>query len=207
MTPGRLRRIIFHFKEKGTMATSDAGLARARARGFWWFDSKPIVRGVFFGIVMALFVGIGDRADAALTGGAFPILGGLSWAAIMGISTLLCRQPGGIIAGVMQGVVDIALGLSPLALIFPIVNVAGSLAYSLIAWRLPMTGWHHHLLAQIAGNVVGDVLVAGGLFFILELPVEVILVSTGVTMIVSIVGGTALTKMLVDAAGRSGVLD
>ncbi|MHB1005258.1 MAG: hypothetical protein ACYC3S_06385 [Chloroflexota bacterium] len=189
------------------MATIEPGLGRAQARGFWWFGSKPIVRGVFFGIVMALFVGIGDRADAALTGGAFPILGGLSWATIMGISTLLCRQPGGIIAGVIQGIVDIALGLSPLALIFPVVNTAGSLAYSLIAWRLPMTGWHHHLLAQIAGNVVGDALVAIGLYFILALPVEVILVSVGVTMIVSTVGGTALTKILVDKIGKSGVLD
>ncbi len=190
----------------GITPTCDAS-ERVRPLGFWRFDSRALVRGVFFGLVMALFVGIGDRADAALTGGAFPILGGISWAAIMGISTLLCRQPGGLIAGLVQGFVDIALGLSPLAVIFPVVNVAGSLAYSLVATRLPMSRVRHHVLAQVAGNVVGNGLVAIGLRLLLQLPFEVILVSVGVTTVASIVGGTAVTRLVVGAVERAGLAD
>ncbi len=178
-----------------------------RAQGFWRFDLKAIVGGVFLGLVMALLVGLGDRADTALTGGAFPILGGVSWATMMGISTLLCGQPGGMIAGLIQGFVDIATGASPLAPIFPIVNAVGSLAYFLVAWRLPMDRWSHHLVAQIAGNLTGDALVAVGLYYILDLPVPVILVSTGVTAVSSIIGGTILTRLVAEAVRRSGVLD
>ena len=180
------------------------GLART---GFWRFDVRAIVGGVLFGIVMTLVLQVTDRADAALTGGAFLIFGGISWAAIMGISTLLCRQPGGVIAGLMQGVLAIVTGASPLAITFPIVNAAGSLAYSLVAWKLSMNSWVHQLAAQIAGNVVGNALVSVGLFYILKLPVPVILLSSGVTAAVSVVGGTILTKLVADAANKSGLLD
>ena len=178
-----------------------------RPAGLWRFDTRAIVGGVFFGIVMALVVGLSDSADTALTGGTFLIIGGISWATIMGISTLLCRQPGGMIAGLMEAIVAIAIGASPLAATFLIVNPAGSLAYSLVAQRLPMRGWSHHLLAQTAGNVVGNVLVSVGLFYILNLPVGVILLSSGVTTVVSIIGGTILTRAVAEAVTRSGVLD
>ncbi len=178
-----------------------------RVADFWRFDIKAIVGGVFFGIVMVLLVGLGDRADTALTGGAFLIFGGITWATVMGISTLLCKQPGGIIAGLMQGIMAIVLGASPLAITFPVVNAAGSLAYSLVAWKLPMRSWAHHLIAQIAGNVVGNALVAIGLFYILNLPINIILLSSAVTAVVSIIGGTILTRLVADTVARSGVLD
>ena len=178
-----------------------------KAEGFWRFDLKAIVGGVFLGLVMALLVGLGDRADTALTGGAFPVFGGVSWATMMGISTLLCGQPGGMIAGLIQGFVDVATGASPLAPIFPIVNAVGSLAYFLVARRLPMNRWSHHFLAQVVGNLAGDALVAVGLYYILSLPVSVILVSTGITAVASILGGTILTRLVTEAAARSGVLD
>ncbi|MBI3979132.1 MAG: hypothetical protein HY331_13185 [Chloroflexi bacterium] len=192
--------------ERGS-ARASIGTSLYPSMGFWRLDSKALVGGVFFGIVMVLLVGAGDRADTALTGGAFLIFGGISWATIMGISTLLCRQPGGVIAGLMEGIVAIAAGISPLAVTFPIVNAAGSLAYSLVAWKLPMSSWGHHLLAQVAGNLVGNALVAVGLFAILQLPVGVILVSSGVTMVASIIGGTVVTKVVAETVARSGLLD
>lgn len=178
-----------------------------RPTGIWRFDTKAIVSGVFFGIVMVLLVGVSDKADASLTGGAFLIFGGVTWATVMGISTLLCRQPGGMIAGVMEGIVAVMMGVSPLAPTFPIVNAAGSLAYSLVASRLSMSSWGHHLLAQIAANVVGNILISVGLFYILNLPVAVILISSGITASVSIIAGTILTKLVVETVNKSGVLD
>lgn len=179
----------------------------AEAKGFWRFDLKAIVGGVFLGLVMALLVGLGDRADTAVSGGAFPVFGGVSWATMMGISTLLLGQPGGIIAGLIQGFVDVATGASPLAPIFPVVNAAGSLAFFLVARGLPMNRWTHHFLGQVVGNLVGDTLVALGLYYILGLPVDVILVSSGVTAVASIIGGTILTRIVVDAVAKSGVFD
>lgn len=181
--------------------------SQQRAAAFWRFDTKAIVGGVFFGIVMVLLVGVSDKADATLSGGAFLIFGGITWATVMGISTLLCRQPAGVIAGLMEGIVAILAGASPLAPTFPIVNAVGSLVYSLAAWKLPMRTWTHHLLAQIAANVVGNALVSVGLFYILNLPVGVILVSSGITALASIVGGTILTKLIADGVNKSGVLD
>ncbi|MCL4369130.1 MAG: hypothetical protein M1337_08210 [Actinobacteria bacterium] len=178
-----------------------------RAAGFWRFDTKAIVGGVFFGIVMVLLVGVSDKADATLSGGTFLIFGGITWATVMGISTLLCRQPAGVIAGLMEGIVAILTGASPMAPTFPVVNAVGSLVYSLAAWKLPMRSWGHHLLAQIAANLVGNALVSVGLFYILDLPVSVILVSSGITALASIIGGTVLTKLIADTVNKSGVLD
>ncbi|TAK33703.1 MAG: hypothetical protein EPO21_12135 [Chloroflexota bacterium] len=191
---------------KGNTATATIATPLPRAR-FARFDTKAIIGGVFFGIVMVLVLQITDRADVALTGGSFLIFGGISWAGIMGVSTLLCRQPGGVIAGLIQGVLAIVTGASPLAPTFPIVNAAGSLAYSVVASRLSMNSWIHHVLAQAAGNIVGNLLVAVGLFYILHLPVEIIILSSGVTAVVSIIGGTLLTKLVSDAVAKSGVLD
>ncbi len=125
----------------------------------------------------------------------------------MGVSTLLCRQPSGMIAGVMEAVVALATGASPLAPAFFVVNAAGSLAYSLVAWKLPMRTWAHHLLAQVAGNVVGNSLVGVGIFYILDLPVSVILISCTITTVVSIIGGTVLTKYIAGVVTKSGLLD
>ena len=179
----------------------------AQPAAFWRLDSRALVGGVLFGVVMALLVSTADRMDTALTGGAFLIFGGMSWATIMGVSTLLCRQPGGVIAGVMQGILAIVTGASPLGPIFPIVNAAGSLAYSLVAWKLSMKTWWHHLLAQIAGNVIGNLLVSVGLYYILQLPLSVILVSSGITAVASIIGGTVLTKLIAESIAKSGVMN
>jgi hypothetical protein len=180
---------------------------RAGAGRFWRSDTRSIVRGVFLGALMVLLVGIGDRLDGMISGGTFPILGGTTWGTIMGVSTLLCRQPGGIIAGLMEGFVSLGFGLSPLSPAFPIVNVAGSIAYSLVAWRRPMKSWSDHFVAQVAGNVVGNALVGVAIHLIVGLPVSVIVVSVGVTTVVATVGGTILTKAIAEAVTRAGLAD
>jgi hypothetical protein len=197
----------FNNEEEKVMNNSITQTTSGRTTAFWRFDTKALVTGVFFGIVMVLLVGACDKIDATISGGAFLVFGGITWATIMGISTLLCRQPGGMIAGLMEGVVAVLMGASPLAPAFIIVNVVGSFAYSLVAQRLTMTSWVNHLLAQIVANVIGNALIGIAMFYILNLPVDVILVSSVITAAISIVGGTVLTKLIADAVAKSGVME
>jgi len=63
----------------------------------------------------------------------------------------------------------LATGLSVLAPFFILANGAGSIAYFLVAWKLPMRSWAHHLLAQVAANAAGNLFVAIGLRVLLHL--------------------------------------
>ena len=98
------------------------------------------------GVLMVLLVGLGDRIDASLSGGAFPILGGTAWAITMALSALFFGLPGAIIAGEIQALMDVALGV-PLAPAFIVANAVGPLAFALISHRLPMQSGSHYLLA------------------------------------------------------------
>ncbi|TGE33521.1 hypothetical protein [Desulfosporosinus sp. Sb-LF] len=53
-------------------------------------------------------------------------------------------------------------------------------------------------------KLVGNFCVGAGLFIVLKLPLKVVLISSCMTADVSIIGGTILTKFVVDALHKSG---
>ncbi len=170
------------------------------------FDTKALVGAVFLGVVFVLVQQIAHRIDAVINP-ASVIVGGITWATFTGLVVLLFRQPAGVITGEVQAFIAVATGLSPLALFFIPANGLGSLAYSLVSWKLSMDKWSHHLLAQIVTNIVGNICVAIGLHVILKLPIAIILVASSITTIAGIIGGTILTKIIFDNVVKSGVLN
>ncbi|MBB6216090.1 hypothetical protein HNQ80_002189 [Anaerosolibacter carboniphilus] len=169
------------------------------------FDTKALVGAVILGVVFVLVQQIAHRIDAIINP-ASVIIGGVTWATFMGLVVLLFRQPAGIITAEIQAFIALATGLSPLAAFFIPANALGSLGYSLIAWKLPMDKWSHHVLAQIVTNVAGNICVGIGLHVILKLPMPVIIISSCITTLAGIIGGTILTKMIYENVIKSGVL-
>ncbi|MTI55917.1 hypothetical protein [Geosporobacter ferrireducens] len=169
------------------------------------FDTKALVGAVLLGVVFVLVQQIAHRIDAVINP-ASVIVGGVTWATFTGLVVLLFRQPAGIITAEIQAFIALATGLSPLAPFFIPANGLGSLAYSLVSWKLSMDKWSHHLLAQIVTNVLGNICVSIGLYVILKLPIPVIIVASGITTLAGVVGGTILTKVIYDNIVKSGVL-
>jgi hypothetical protein len=168
-------------------------------------DTGSLVGAVLLGIVFVLVQQLAHRIDVMINP-ACVIIGGVTWATMTGLVVLCYRQPAGIITAEVAALTALASGLSPLAIFFVPANGLGSLAYSLVSWKLPMNGWWHHIAAQIATNVVGNLCVAVGLKVILNLPLPVILVASGITTVAGIIGGTVFTKIIYENVLKSGVL-
>ena len=181
-----------------------SSVALGTVRPFVRNDSRALVGAVLLGVVFVLVQQIAHRIDALISP-ASVIIGGVTWATFTGLVVLLYRQPAGVITGEVSALVALATGLSPLAPFFIPANGLGSLAYSLVAWRLPMDRWSHHLLAQVAANLTGNACVAVGLAVILNLPLPVILVASGITTLAGIVGGTVLTRAVHANLVKAGV--
>jgi hypothetical protein len=172
---------------------------------FWRTDTRALVGAVILGVVSMLLQQVSIRLDQVI----WPpliILGGIAWATFTGLITLIFRQPAGIIMGETQAFIAIATGLSPVALFFVPANLLSSLAYSVVAQKLSMQKWSHHFIAQLATNIVGNICVAFGLYSILKLPVQVVIISSAVTAGAGIIGATILTKLAVNALRRSGLI-
>jgi hypothetical protein len=179
--------------------------ARMAAAPFWSTTTRALVGAVILGLAFVLVQQVSQRIDALL----WPpliIIGGITWATFTGLITLIYRQPAGFIMGETQALIAVGTGLSPVAIFFIPANGLGSLAYSLVAWKLPMTSWSHHFLAQLATNVVGNVCVAIGLLTTLKLPLSVVIVSSTVTAAAGTVGATILTKRLSESIRRAGLV-
>jgi formate/nitrite transporter FocA (FNT family) len=176
-------------------------------RRYLRLDTKAIVAGVMLGIVMVLVQQVTSRIDVALTGGSFSIIGGITWATVSGLSALLFRQPAGLITGEIQALIGLLTASSPLAPTFFLSNGLGPLAYTWVATQRRMDTWLDHFLAQLAQNLVGNVMVALALLFILHLPITVVLLSIVVTGGLGAIGSTLLTKPLAESVARSGVAD
>ena len=168
-------------------------------------NTKSLVGAVLLGLVFVLVQQIAHRIDA-LINPACVIIGGVTWATFTGLVVLLYRQPAGLITAEVAAFTGLATGLSVLAPFFILANGAGSLAYSLMAWKLPMKTWFHHFLAQLATNLIGNLFVAIGLRVLLHLPLGVILVAAGITTAAGVIGGTVLTKKIYENVQQAGLV-
>ncbi|RBP63800.1 hypothetical protein DES36_10916 [Alkalibaculum bacchi] len=169
------------------------------------FDTKALVGAVILGIVFVLVQQIAHRIDA-LINPASTIIGGVTWAMFTGLTVLLFKQPAGLITVEVQALVAVASGLSPLSIFFIPSNGLASIGYTLVTWKFSMEKWSHHLLAQIVSNVLGNIVVGIGLYMVLAVPIPAILVSSTITTLVGVVGGTILTKKVYEGIHKSGVL-
>jgi hypothetical protein len=172
----------------------------------WRTDTRALIGGVLLGVLMVLVVGMGDRVDAVLSGGAFPIFGGIAWAVTMALSALLFGLPGALIAGEIQALMDVALGV-PLAPAFFIANAVGPLVFILIAYRAGLRTYLHYLLALLLAIALGNLCVGVYLVLVLQAPVSAIALSLmGVTLISTAVSLWAVPS-LARAIQRSHVLE
>ncbi len=174
------------------------------AKPMWTVDTKSMVGAVIMGIAFILVEMLTSRIDAMLWNPLI-IIDGITWATFTGLMTLIFRQPGGIIMAEIQALSAIATG-NPLGLFFIPANGAGSLVYTLFAWKLSMEKWSHHFVAQLFTNFVGNAFVAFGLINILKVPVSVAIVSSIITASAGTVGATITTKMLYNSLRRSGIV-
>jgi hypothetical protein len=157
------------------------------------------------GVLMVLVVGLGDRIDASLTGGTLPIFGGVTWAITMALSALFFGLPGALIAGEIQAVIDLALGV-PLAPAFMVANAVGPVAFILVSHRLPMRSHLHYLAALAPAVILGNLCVAAFLMFTLQVPVQVLLVSIPVVIAASLIAGVFAVRAIAEAIWRSRIL-
>lgn len=172
----------------------------------WRWDLKSIVGGVLFGVLMTVLGQIFERLDTALTGGAFVVLGAVNFYTIASLSTLLFRLPGGVITGLTNAFIAIATGTSPMAPWFVPTNTVFAIVYALVAWRLPMNRWQHHLMATGIGVWLSMLIILWGLLVTIKLPINVALASYVVTSVAGTVGGAILTMLIANAVDKSRVL-
>lgn len=172
----------------------------------WRWDLKAIVGGVLFGVLMTVLAQIFERLDTALTGGAFVVLGAVNFYTIASLSTLLFRLPGGVITGLTNAFIAIATGTSPMAPWFVPTNTLFAIVYALVAWRLPMNRWQHHLMATGIGVWVSMLIILWGLLVTIKLPINIALASYVVTSVAGTVGGAILTMLIANAVDKSRVL-
>lgn len=174
------------------------------AKNMWKVDTKSMVGAVILGIAFILVEMLTSRIDAMLWNPLI-IIDGITWATFTGLMTLIFRQPGGLIMAEIQALSAIATG-NPLGLFFIPANGAGSLVYTLFAWKLSMEKWSHHFVAQLFTNFVGNAFVALGLIYVLKLPVSVAITSSIITASAGTVGATITTKLLYNSLRRSGIV-
>lgn len=177
----------------------------ARFPTFTRLDTESLVGSVLLGLVFVLVQQVAHRIDAVINP-ACVIVGGVTWATMTGLVVLLYRQPAGIITAEVAAFVALATGLSPLAVFFIPANGLGSLTFSLVVRKSLKITWTKLFLAQLLTNVVGNLCIAVGLKFILNLPIAVILVAAGITTAAGTIGGTILTKLIYENLVQSGLV-
>ncbi len=168
-------------------------------------DTKALVGSVIIGIVMLIMMQVTGRIDAILDP-TLLLLNGTCCAFFTGLIVLMYRQPAGIIAGVVEAVVAMATGYSPLAFFFLFANIIGSIVYSLISIRFSMEKLSHHILAMLGCAVTGNLCVMVGLIYAFHLDWKIALLSSSLTAIVGTIVAGILTKSVYGALQKSALL-
>ena len=178
----------------------------AQSNPFFRTDTKALVGSVILGIVFVIACqATGFIDDLLPTGKAgMYLINGTCWAFFSAIIALLYRQPAGIIAGEVEAIISI--WYSPLWIAFIFANALGSLGVSLVARKFDMTKWSHHILAQLACNVLGNAAVFVGLLLVYNLPLKVAVVETLIVIAVCWPCSTVLTKLAYDGLSKSGLV-
>jgi len=172
----------------------------------WRWDLKALVGAVLLGVLLTVVNAVLERIDAALTGGAFVVLGAVGFATFAGLSTLFFRLPGGFITGETNALISLATAASPMSPWFIPANATFPIVYAIVIWKLPMTAWWHHLIASGIAMFATDVPILIGLLVTIKLPLGVALLSYVVTSIGGTIGATILTYLIAGAVARSRVL-
>jgi len=168
-------------------------------------DTKALVGSVIIGIVMLIMMQVTGRIDAILDP-TLLLLNGTCWAFFTGLIVLMYRQPAGIIAGVVEAVVAMATGYSPLAFFFLFANVIGSMVYSLIAREFSMEKLSHHIVAMFGCAVTGNLCVMAGLIYVFHLDWKIALLSSSITTLVGTIVAGILTKSVYGALQKSSLI-
>ncbi|MDQ7097200.1 hypothetical protein REC12_26735 [Desulfosporosinus sp. PR] len=168
-------------------------------------DTKALVGSVIIGIVFVIMEQVTGRIDGILDP-TLLLLNGTCWAFFTGLIVLMYQQPAGIIAGLVEAIIAMATAYSPLAFFFLFANTIGSVAYSLIARNLSMEKLSHHLLAQIACNVTGNLCVTIGLIYVVHLDWKIALLSSALTALVGTIVAGILTKRVYGSLKKSALL-
>ncbi|SHI22166.1 hypothetical protein [Desulfosporosinus lacus] len=168
-------------------------------------DTKALVGSVIIGIVMLIMMQVTGRIDAILDP-TLLLLNGTCWAFFTGLIVLMYRQPAGIIAGVVEAVVAMATGYSPLGFFFLFANVIGSIVYSLISSRFSMEKLSHHIIAMLGAAVTGNLCVMVGLIYVFHLDWKIALLSSSITAFVGTIVAGILTKSIYGSLQKSALL-
>lgn len=172
---------------------------------FFRTDTRSLVGAVIMGIVFLIMMQVTGRIDGILDP-SFLLLNGCCFVFFTGLIFLMYRQPAGILAGLVEALVAMATGYSPLAVVFLVANVVGSLVYSLIAIGLPMEKYRHHILTECACAFSANAIIALGLIFIMELPVLVAIFCQVVNSLFGTLVGGILTKKAYDAVKKTNLV-
>jgi len=172
---------------------------------FFRTDTKALVGSVIIGIVFLIMMQVTGRIDAILDP-TLLLLNGTCWAFFTGLIVLMYRQPAGIIAGVVEALVAMASGYTPLGFFFLFANVLGSIVYSLIARKFSMEKLSHHILAMLGCAVSGNLCVMVGLIYVFHLNWKIALLSSSLTAFVGTIVAGILTKSVYSSLQKSALL-
>ena len=168
-------------------------------------DTKALVGSVIVGIVFLIMMQVTGRIDAILDP-TLLLLNGTCWAFFTGLIILMYKQPAGIIAGIVEAIVAMASGYSALAFFFLFANIAGSIAYSLIASNFTMEKLRHHIIAMFGCAVAGNFCVMIGLIYAIHLDWKIALLSSSLTASVGTIVAGILTKSVYGSLQKSALL-
>lgn len=171
---------------------------------YWRTDTKALVGGVFFGIVFTIVCVLADVVDAVLDP-SLALLGGTVWAIFTAIIAMIYGQPAGIIGGVMQALISMATGMSPLGFFFIFANCVGSIVYISLARSLNMNKSGNYVITQFVTSLVGFFFVGIGTMVVYSLPFNVALACALIGVVVTTIVAPSITKRIVTKIKKSGL--